>query len=205
MNERVLIPPTDQIEIINRPKASGPPDQYLPYKPGPDGVAPMASLGDGYWPHITGLTHDERGYPVMEPWAQEQMINRLVRKIRDNAQRITSYETMFMDDAEVVVVAYGISYRSAKRAVAVARELDVKAGLIKLNTVWPFPDDFFRDLAGQVKAMVMPEINQGQIARELTRTVAGGCTGKSVPHCGGTIIRPATIVSAMVEAIKERS
>lgn len=205
MNERVLIPPADKIEIINRRKPTVPPEKYLPYQPGPDGVAPMANFGDGYWPHITGLTHDERGYPVMEPWAQEQMVTRLVRKVRDNAHRISSYETSFMDDADIVVAAYGISYRSAKRAVATARDQGLRVGLIKLNTIWPFPAEFFHYLAGQVKAIVVPEINQGQMVLEVRRAAAGCSIIKSVTHCGGTIIRPTAIVDAIVQALKEGS
>ena len=126
MNERVVIPPADEIQVINRKKPSVPPDKYLPYRPDPDGVAPMATAGDGYHMHVTGLTHDERGYPVMDAAAQEEMINRLVQKIRKNVDQIIRYETFLLDDAEVVVVAYGISVRSAKRAVAEARRRGIK-------------------------------------------------------------------------------
>ena len=200
MNEKVDIPPEDEIEVFNRKKAQGPPEEYLPYRPDEDGVAPMATFGMGYKPHITGLTHDQRGYPVMDAAAQEEMIKRITSKIKDNAERIVDYDTWFMEDARVVVAAYGISFRSAKRAVFSVRERGLPVGLIKLNTVWPFPEKMIRDLSGRVEAMIMPEINQGQIVLELERLAAGRCGVHLVPHAGGGIIRPGSIVSA-IEAV----
>jgi 2-oxoglutarate ferredoxin oxidoreductase subunit alpha len=203
MNERVVIPPADKIQVVNRKKASGPADKHLPYRPDADGVAPMAVFGDGYYMHVTGLTHDQRGYPVMEPSAQEEMIDRLVQKVRKNVNRIVRYDTSLLDDAEVVVVAYGISVRSAKRAVAGAREKGIRAGLVKLNTVWPFPEKLIRDLAGRVRALVMPEINYGQMVLELERCAAGRCPVHLVSHAGGTIIRPEQILAVLEAASKE--
>jgi len=163
----------------------------------------MATFGEGYHMHVTGLTHDQRGYPVMEATAQEEMIDRIVQKVRKNADRIIRYETSFLDDAQVVVVAYGISVRSAKRAVAEARERGIKAGLVKLNTVWPFPEKMIRDLAGRVRALIMPEINYGQMVLELERCAGGRCQVHLVAHAGGTIIRPEKILTAMEAALKE--
>jgi 2-oxoglutarate ferredoxin oxidoreductase subunit alpha len=203
MTERVVIPPEDQIEIVSRKKPSVPPEQFLPYKPDEDWVAPMANFGDGYRIHVTGLTHDERGYPAMHDVAQEQMISRLVQKIRANMDKIIRYETAYLDDAEVAVVAYGISVRSAKRAVRDARERSIRAGLVKLNTVWPFPEEMIRDLAGRVRAMVMPEINFGQMVLEVERSARGRCPVRLVPHAGGSVHSPATIVAAMEEALKK--
>ena len=203
MTERVVIPSEEEIEIVPRRKPTGPPDQHLPYRADPDGVSPMASFGDGYRIHVTGLTHDERGYPAMEAAAQEQMVARLVRKIRDNADRIIRYETMAIDDAEVVVVAYGISVRSAKRAVREARDRGLRVGLIKLDTVWPFPEALIRDLAGSVRAMIMPEINLGQMVLELERCAQGRCTVRLVPHAGGSVISPRAILATIDDVLKE--
>ncbi len=203
MNERVVIPPADKIQAINRKKASGPPEKHLPYRPDADGVAPMATFGDGYYMHVTGLTHDQRGYPVMDAAAQEEMIDRLVQKVRKNVDRIVRYETFLMDDADVAVVAYGISVRSAKRAVAEARQRGIKAGVVKLNTVWPFPEEMIRDLAGRMRALVMPEINYGQMVLELERCAAGRCPVRLVSHAGGTIIRPERILAVLEAALKE--
>jgi len=203
MTERVIIPPEEEIEIVPRRKPTVPPDQHLPYRADPDGVPPMASFGDGYRIHVTGLTHDERGYPAMEAAAQEQMAVRLVRKIRDNADKIIRYETMAIDDAEVAVVAYGISVRSAKSAVREARDRGLRVGLIKLNTVWPFPEALIRDLAGSVRAMIMPEINLGQMVLELERCAQGRCMVRLVPHAGGSVISPRAILAAIDDVLKE--
>jgi 2-oxoglutarate ferredoxin oxidoreductase subunit alpha len=131
------------------------------------------------------------------------MINRLVQKVRKNADRIIRYETFLLDDADVVVVAYGISVRSAKRAVADARKRGIKAGLVKLNTIWPFPEKMIRDLAGRVRALIMPEINYGQMVLELERCAGGLCPVRLVPHAGGAIIRPDRILTALDTVLKE--
>ena len=203
MNERVIIPPAEEIVLVSRKRPQNAPEEYQPFKPQEDMVAPMACFGDGYFPHITGLTHDETGYPVMTAAAQEQMINRLLRKIRDNLDKIISYDLAFMDDAEVAVVSYGISLRSAKLAVARAREQGYKAGLIKLNTIWPFPEALIADLSTRVKGFVVPEINMGQMVLEVMRAARGRCLVESVPHPGGSIIKPARIVSAIRNVDKE--
>lgn len=203
MTERVVIPPADEIEIVDRPRPTGDPKTFLPFKPGGDGVAPMANFGDGYRIHVTGLTHDEKGYPVMETWAQEEMIDRLVRKIKDNADDIIRYQTMELDDAEIAVVAYGISARSAKRAVRDARDRGIKAGLLKLDTIWPFPESLIYDLAGRVEAMIMPEINLGQMVLELERCARGRCAVRLIPHPGGSVHSPKTILGAIEDALKE--
>jgi 2-oxoglutarate ferredoxin oxidoreductase subunit alpha len=204
MTERVVIPPASEIEVVSRKKPSARPDKYLPFRPDPDGVAPMACFGDGYRVHITGLTHDERGYPVMEAWAQEEMTDRIVAKIRNNADKIIRYQTMALDDAEVVVVAYGISARSAKRAVSEARERGVRAGLLKLDTIWPFPESLIRDLAGRVRAMIMPEINLGQMVLELERCAGGQCPVRLIPHAGGRAHNPTTFLEGIEAVLKEK-
>jgi 2-oxoglutarate/2-oxoacid ferredoxin oxidoreductase subunit alpha len=203
MSERVVIPAPERIKTVNRKTPKVPPEKYLPYKPDLDGVAPMATWGMGYHVHVTGLTHDERGYPVMDPSTQVQMVERITGKIQKNARKIISYDTMFIDDAEVVVVAYGISARSAKGAVQMARAQGFKAGLMKLNTVWPFPEEAVSDLAGRVRGLIMPEINQGQVVLELQRLAAGRCPVKFIGHPGGSIISPRAIAEAIARLCKE--
>lgn len=205
MTERVVIPPADQIEVVERKKPTKPPGKYLPFRPDKDGVAPMATFGDGYRVHITGLTHDERGYPVMNEVAQAQMLDRLVQKVRRNLDKIVRFDSLCIDDAELVVVAYGISARSAKRAVAQARAQGLKVGLLKLETIWPFPEAAIRELAGQVRALVVAEINYGQIYLEVERCAAGRCPVRLVPHAGGAIIRPDKIMAALQQVHQERA
>jgi len=131
------------------------------------------------------------------------MISRIVQKVRKNVDRIIRYDTFLLDDAEVAVVAYGISVRSAKRAAAEAREIGIKAGVVKLNTIWPFPEKMIRDLAGKVRALIMPEINYGQMVLELERCSGGLCPVRLVPHAGGAIIQPDRILTAVKEVMKE--
>jgi 2-oxoglutarate ferredoxin oxidoreductase subunit alpha len=202
MSERVVIPPEEEIELVERRKPRVPPEDYLPYHPDPDGVAPMANCGDGYRIHITGLTHDERGYPAMDAEGQAQMVNRLVQKIRKNAGKIIRTENHFLDDAEVVVVAYGISARSARQAVREARIRGIRAGFIKLETVWPFPETLIRDIAARVRALIIPEINCGQISLELQRCAGGACPVYLVSHFGGSLIHPQTILESLEASIK---
>ncbi|MCX5853402.1 MAG: 2-oxoacid:acceptor oxidoreductase subunit alpha, partial [Deltaproteobacteria bacterium] len=179
-----------------------PPGDYLPYRPDQDGVAPMANCGDGYRIHITGLTHDERGYPGMNAETQAQMVNRLIQTIVKNRDRIVRTENLYLDDAEVVVAAYGISARSARQAVRDARAGGIRAGLIKLETVWPFPEKLIRDVATRVRALIMPEINAGQMVLELERCAGGACPVHLVSHFGGSIIHPGAILEAMKNALK---
>jgi 2-oxoglutarate ferredoxin oxidoreductase subunit alpha len=144
MTEKVVIPPADRIRLFNRRKpAKG--EKYLPFKAGEDLVPPMGAMGDGHFQHITGLTHDERGYPAANAAVQDKLVRRLVDKIRKYARtELTKYEAVMMEDAEVVVLCYGITGRSALRAVRVARERGIKAGLVRLQIVWPSPTTWSR-------------------------------------------------------------
>ncbi len=204
LTERVVIPPEENIVSVNRRKPAVPPGEYLPYRPDQDGVAPMAGCGEGYRIHITGLTHDERGYPGMNVETQSQMVNRLIGKIRNNKDRIIRTENLYLDDADVVVVAYGISARSATQAVREARAGGIHAGLIKLETVWPFPETLIRDTARRVRALIMPEINAGQMVLELERCAGGACPVRLVSHLGGSIIHPGVILKDMKDALKRK-
>jgi 2-oxoglutarate ferredoxin oxidoreductase subunit alpha len=202
MTERVVIPPLEKIVHYPRRRPQVPPvDSYLPYQPDPDGVPPMACAGEGYRIHITGLTHDEQGYPdTVSVETQRQLVERLIRKIRDNRHDIIQLREDEVEGAEVIVVAYGISARTAARPVRIAREMGLKVGLLKLVTVWPFAEDRIRDLASQVKAFVVPEINMGQIALEVERCTGGRAETILVPHAGGGLHDPDQVLKAIQEA-----
>ncbi|MBL7073704.1 2-oxoacid:acceptor oxidoreductase subunit alpha [candidate division KSB1 bacterium] len=202
MTEKVVIPPADQIEVVPRRYTTLPPEEYLPFKPDPDLVPPMVKVGDGYRFHVTGLTHDERGYPVMSAECQETLVHRLIDKIRRNARDIWIYEEDQVDGAEVVVISYGITHRVALRAVQMAREKGLKVGMMRLIVVWPFPEERIRQLADKVKAFVMPEMNYGQVVLELERCVAGKAKVLLAPHGGGTVHKPEQIYERIMEAAK---
>ncbi|MFH1141694.1 MAG: 2-oxoacid:acceptor oxidoreductase subunit alpha, partial [Chloroflexota bacterium] len=173
MSERVIIPHPEDIEIVPRRYTEATPEAYLPYRPEEDLVPAMVKAGDGYKFHITGLTHDERGYPTSSAEAQERLVHRLVDKIRLNADRIVRIEESQTEDAEVVVVAYGITYRVASRAVEMARAQGIKVGMLRPVVIWPFPEKRIRELAKNVRAFVVPELNYGQIYYEVERCAAG--------------------------------
>ena len=197
LSERVVIPRERDIKVISRPRAKGRKDRFKPFEPGPNGVAPMAIAGEGYNIHVTGLTHDEKGYPVMSVEAQEQMMNRLVKKVHDNLDDIIMTEKYRLEDADIAVISYGVSGRTSLAAVDEAREMGIKAGLLRLITVWPFPEDEIRELAEHVKGFVTVEINLGQIHLEVERCAAGKAPAVLVGHPGGTIIPPENVIEAL--------
>ena len=199
MSEKVVIPQINSKDLVNRPRPKVAPEEYLPYDSKEGLVPPMAIAGGGYRFHVTGLTHDDRGYPVMTAEAQDKLVRRLVDKIRLNAKDIIRYEEVNVEDAEVIVVSYGISARVARYAVQEARDEGIKAGLLRLITVWPFAEDRIRKLAPKVKAFVVPEINYGQIVREVERCAAGKARARLVPHMGGGVHLPETILEAIRE------
>jgi len=197
MTEKVVIPPPEEIEIFSRRKPTVPPHEYLPYKPDDDLVPPMANAGEGYRFHITGLTHDERGYPGMDAETQERLIYRLVEKIRRNKDDIIQLEEDGLEDAEVVVCSYGIAARTALWPVELARREGIKVGTLRLITVWPFPEERIRQLAREVKAFVVPELNYGQIVLEVERCAAGQAETILVGHAGGDIHKPEKVLEAI--------
>lgn len=202
MSEKVVIPEINSKELVSRPRPKVAPEKYLPYDSRKGLVPPMAVAGEGYRFHVTGLTHDERGYPTMTAEAQDKLVRRLVDKIRMNVKNITKYEEVNVDDAEVVVVSYGISARIARYAVQKAREGGIKAGLFRLITAWPFPDDRIKELASAVKAFIVPEINYGQMVREVERCAAGKVKVRLIPHMGGGVHLPETILEAIREEVR---
>jgi len=204
LSERVTIPEARNIKLQSRPRPKGRKDRFKPFLPGPRGVPPMAIAGEGYGIHVTGLTHDVRGYPVMTAETQVAMVARLTDKIRGNLDDIIRTESYRLDDADIALVSYGVSARSSLAAVDEARELGIKAGLLRLITVWPFPEEQLRRLAQRVRALVTVEINLGQIHLEVQRCAGGRTPAFLVGHAGGTVIPPEHIVAMLkdIEAAK---
>ncbi len=200
MMERVVIPPEEEIQLWERKRPHHPPGgnghfkAFLPDEN--DLVPPMAHAGDGYRVHFTGLTHDERGYPDMNADTHHELVTRLGEKIRRNADEIIRTEELFLDDAEIVVISYGCTARSARRAVAEARQQGIKVGLLRLISVWPFPENLIRDLAGQAKTFIVAEMNLGQIRREVERFSNQPVLG--IHHAGGAMIPPEPIFNKII-------
>ena len=204
MTEKVVIPPQDQVEIIDRPhvrKGDVEPDHFRIYRDNPKGengyVSPMVAAGEGYRIHVTGLTHDERGYPVMNARAQEWNVNRLINKIKTHQEEIIQIEEQNLSDAEVIVVAYGISARTSLWPIEQARQEGIRVGYLRLITVWPFPEEKIRQAAKRIRAFVVPEINMGQIAREVERCAAGHAAVIGANCPGGDILDPHYVLNVI--------
>jgi len=202
MYEKVIIPPVNEMEIVSRPRPQVSRDQYQPYQPGPNLVPPMANAGEGYRFHVTGLTHDEKGYPAMNVEAQDRLIRRLVEKIDRNQDDIIQLEEDGIEGADVVIVAYGIEARVSTIALERARAAGIKTGLLRLITVWPFPEARIKDIARHIKAFVVPEINYGQMCLEVERSAAGAARTVRVSHMGGRVHDPEVILEAIKGAVK---
>jgi len=190
MWERVIIPPKEEIKLISRKRPTIPPKDFLPFKAGKDLVPEMPIAGEGYRVHVTGLTHDEKGYPAMNDKAHNKLVTRLVDKIRKNASEIIEIEEIYTEDAEVILVSFGISARICRYILDQARKRGLKVGLLRLITVWPFPEERIRKLAEHIRAFVVVEINLGQIVFEVERAAGGQCDTFLIPHAGGHIHDP---------------
>jgi 2-oxoglutarate/2-oxoacid ferredoxin oxidoreductase subunit alpha len=202
MTEKVVIPPADEIDIFPRRYTSKPPEDFNLFAPCPDGVPEMVKAGDGYNIHVTGLTHDDRGYPAMDWRTQDKLVKRLVNKIRSNADAVTSLEEQNTADAEVIVIAYGITSRVAQHAIQEARKEGLKVGFLRPKVVWPFPEKRIRELADRVKSFVVVEMNLGQIVHEVERLAGDRARTLLVPHGGGTVHDPQDILEAIREAAR---
>jgi 2-oxoglutarate ferredoxin oxidoreductase subunit alpha len=199
MTEKVIIPPAEEIEVLPRRLSRQSPETYLPYQPTEDLVPEMIVAGEGYRIHTTGLTHDERGYPVMSPEAQQTLVSRLIAKINNHAGDIIHIEEDQTDGAEAVLISYGITSRVARAALQKARDEGRAVGELRLVTVWPFPEERVRQLARSVRGFVMPEINMGQMSLEVERSAEGQARTIQVPHAGGWVHDPERIYEALVE------
>lgn len=174
MRENVTIQPIGSYGIINRKRPSVSPDSFVPYFADPeDDIPAMASFGDGYKWHVTGLTHNDFGFPSAKEDEVEENITRLVRKINRFRDDIVEYETHLVDDAEVVVLSYGTVARSSIRAVDNARKRGIKVGHFRPITIWPFPDKEIYQIAKKAKVIIVPELNCGQMVLETERAVGG--------------------------------
>ena len=199
MVERVVIPDASGIARWGRKRPNGSSkESFRPFQADQDDlVPPMAYAGEGYKLHFTGLTHDEKGYPDMSAETHHQLVTRLVNKVQDNAEHIIRTETHYMDDAEIVVIAFGSTARSALRAVREAREQGIPVGFLRLISIWPFPVTLLQAIDQTAKAYVIPEMNLGQLITEVQRYVMKPIVG--VNHAGGEMMSPDPIFAAIRE------
>jgi 2-oxoglutarate ferredoxin oxidoreductase subunit alpha len=201
MYERLDIPEEKDLTVINRKKPTVPRGEYKPYHADESLVPEMACFGEGYRFYSTGLTHNESGYPDMSVETQDRLIKRLCDKIRRNTDKIIMTEKTLTDDCEVLVVAYGVTARSALSAVRRAREDGIKAGLLRPIILWPFPAEAIEKAAENAKAVVVSEMNYGQLVREVERAVKP-LPVEFIPKLGENPPTPAEILAGIRRAVK---
>jgi 2-oxoglutarate ferredoxin oxidoreductase subunit alpha len=200
MREKITVP--EKVEITPRRMPKEGPETFLPYHAPPDGTSPMPAFGDGYKMHITGLTHDERGYPdASNPETHSKLVNRLCNKIRENTDEIARIRKEFTEDADIMVLSYGAPARSALTAVKNARNQGIKAGFIKLETVWPFPEKMIKDTTKNAHKVIVVEMNLGQICYEVERVLPNKEV-ELLPKIGGEMHHPQEILDKIQTSIK---
>ncbi|HLO68874.1 MAG TPA: 2-oxoacid:acceptor oxidoreductase subunit alpha [Holophaga sp.] len=201
MTERVDIPKAEDIEVVDRKWTTKRPGEYKVYATTPEDMVPeMTKAGEGHRIHVTGLTHNEKGYPDMSVPSQEKLLGRLIGKITGNADKLVDIREDQTEGADVVVVSYGITSRVASAAIEQARAKGVKVGGARLVIAWPFPAKRMQELAKTAKVFVVPEMNMGQMVQEVERAVAGAAKVVPVTHPGGSVHDVETILSAIMEA-----
>lgn len=196
--EKIIVPHAEELEIISRVEPTVPPEWFKPYADTVRGVPAMPAIGSGYRMHVTGLTHDVMGYPTQRPDEVKDMMLRLFRKIDQFYGDIQLTDSFALEDAEVAVIAYGSVARSAHLAVEQARERGAKAGLLTLKTLFPFPRPAVETLARRCATLVVPEMNMGQMSREVKRVNNGHARVRTINRVDGQIITPSEILKMLL-------
>lgn len=199
MREKVILPELNEIKVFNRMKPTVPPEWYQHFEINPHFVSPMASFGEGYRYNITGLTHDPLGFPTSRPEEIEAKLNKLEKKITSNVNDIVRVEEEFMEDATIAVFAYGIVARAARQAIRMAQHKRIRVGLIQPLTIWPFPDIYMEQMSEQLEAIIVAELNQGQLLGEVMRNNCGKTKIYSLNRFDGDILTPQQIFAKIRE------
>lgn len=201
MREAVEMPDYSEIEVFDRPKPTCPPEEYHPFAHTDNRICPLANFGEGYRYHITGLFHDETGFPTMEPELVKESLDRLHNKIIRNRDEIVVVEKHLTEDAEIAVFTYGSPARSAKSAIRQARREGIRVGMMRAQTLWPFPDKELLELSQQASVVIVPELNMGQIVLEAERVLRGRIQVVGLCRYDGEPITPEEILTKIKELI----
>lgn len=201
MREAVRLPDMANVRVINRIKPTVPPHWYKHYDENQKYLSPLASYGEGYRFHVTGLTHDSHGFPTNKSSEASEMMERLRKKIDYNIRDLVQIESHQMEDAKIAIFTAGITARAAKAAIAMARAEGIKVGLLRPLTIWPFPDDAVRKMLRNVETVIVPELNQGQLIHEIQRLTKDKSDGNLIPiqRVNGQLITPNDILRKIKE------
>jgi 2-oxoglutarate ferredoxin oxidoreductase subunit alpha len=198
--ERAALPAPGEIPLTARRRPTVPPGDFLPYKPDPDGVPPMAGYGEGYRFHVTGLNHDETGFPSNEPRIADALVRRLTEKVEAHRDEIVDVQWTRSAGARVGIFAYGSTARAARAAVRLLAVDELPVTLLRPTVLWPFPDGEVRQLGAEVERVVVPEMNLGQMSREVERACRGSVRVERLSRVDGLPITPDQIVDAVRRA-----
>jgi len=199
MREKITIHDLDDIKIMNRSFPSVPPEFFKPYEITPNKVSEFVAFGEGYRYNVTGLVHDEYGFPTSVPSEVEAKLTKLRKKVHLHRKEIILYDEEYMDDALYAVIAFGSAARSAMSAVRKARDRGMRVGLLKLKTLWPFPGHHVQEIATKVKGILVAELNMGQVIREVDRYAMGRCKVQGAFRYDGLILEPDEIFEKIIE------
>jgi len=203
MRERIEFAEPGELEVIDRAAPTVSPADYKPYDASKGDVPPLAAFGSGYKFHVTGLNKAADGFPTTKAELVDAEERRQISKVEKPEARadIESNEEYLTEDAEVVIWAYGSTSRSARYAVNELRKEGIKAGLFRPITLWPFPEKRTAELAAQCKAIVVPEMNLGQMILEVDRISKGNCVVEGVNRVDGEPLNPGQIMDKVKEVL----
>ena len=198
MSEKLVVKEAEEYEIVQREVRGASDNHRLLYSYADDFV-PMVLPGTGYRGNVDSLTHDERGYPSNDPAVEEKMLNHLIGKIRRNVDKLVEYEDFMVDDADIVIVAYGITSRSVLKAVKDARKAGLKVGMFRPITLWPFPEKQIQELSAKIDRFLVAEINYGQYSHSVREY--SSCPTEELSFVPGKVPEPETILKEIVRRL----
>lgn len=199
MREKVTLPKIGNLEIIERKRPKSSAEEYKPYMSDETMIPAMADFGTGYRWHVTGLTHDENGAPTGKTDIIQKQLTRLLTKLDKYTDEINLYKTYKTEDAQYLLISFGCSARSSAEAVDLLRKEGIKAGMLQLQTIWPFPEETVKEFMNSKKAVWVPELNSGQVLGEIHKLNSSQVPLKGINKINGEIITPAEIVTRVKE------
>ncbi|NOR44270.1 MAG: 2-oxoacid:acceptor oxidoreductase subunit alpha [Candidatus Delongbacteria bacterium] len=199
LSTAIELPDKDLLVIKNRKGPTVKPEKYFPYDTAYGDVPPMADFFKGYRYHVTGLSHDKTGFPTTDPDLVQADQERHIRKVNANKGKIIDFEYYKMRDADIVIFAYGSTSRAARVAIDKARKLGIKVGMMRLRVIWPLPEAEILKLCSKVKAIIVPEMNLGQLSNVIEKFAADRTKIVGINHVGGVPIHPSNILDVIKE------
>lgn len=201
MREKIVLPRQEEVELVERKGATVPPEDFRVFDTRFGDVPPFEAFGSGYRYNITGLIHDEKGFPTTKPDEVLALRNRLRRKIEDNVEDISRMKEMKMDDADILLISYGASIRSCVSAMEMGRKEGLKIGVLQLITVWPLHEEKIKTVLDEFEDVFVVEVNQGQMVREVDRLNKQGANVSGINKYDGQFITPYEILDEIKEKI----